>query len=123
MSAKKLKVGLPKCEKDSIWQYILDHAYPRGDLYKITFCVKDRDDWERRIIARMNGLQRIDEKKLESKMENRNFGFLQWQKQANEFGIKINNITKNGSLFQKLTLFIYRKCRDYINATQPSINP
>lgn len=109
--ARIRKNGHKKNEDDAIWQYFMDHAYPKGVGYIITFPIKDRWQWRDRIYARMNGVWRNEERTLEEKMQRQMTEYKNTKYYLDNMNRTSSHILTKGSLYEKIVLWVYQKAR------------
>ena len=101
-------------QEDAIWQYFIDHARVlRNGYFRIIFHVKDVDDFWQRLYTRYAGeFMRQKYEKLERASSKASFSLKIMNDRANMFGHICEHIDKQGTIVQKLLLWLYRRTRD-----------
>lgn len=94
-------------QEDALWAYFIDHSNSTKNGYKaISFKIKSRDDFWRRVFARHNGdFQRYDTLERETKLNNY---------AGDRLNKRLAWIEHNGSRWQKFLRWIEIKARKEI---------
>jgi hypothetical protein len=109
-----LKKSFTQNQEDAIWQYFIDHSkiQPNGYL-GIMFYVKDVDDFWKRVYARYTGdFKRYD--KLEKQMRQDSIAFSIMKADSRRKSKVTDRIDSDGTLKEKMILWLYRKTRDIL---------
>ncbi len=110
--------GVHRKGDDAVWQYILDHANPSPSGHmRVSFFLKDRNEWDRRINARRNGVYRRSEFDMEKdwkSFENAHTAFVVHRNMQAEFNRRVSSIDNNGSVIEKGKLWLFRKLRKHL---------
>lgn len=110
--------GLNKSKDDAVWQYLLDHATPSKKGHKISFYIRYRAEWESKILSRMKGNYRNDERKLEEKLEKQCKEYEQEKcfegqyyrllKITEDSEIKKNKLLESNNIYIRLISYLYK---------------
>lgn len=85
---KPIYYGKEKNWNDAVWQYLMDHATVTRKGVIINFMIRNRNDWEWRIVNRVEGTQRVDLDEIERKINEA------WFNQA-DLAIKYGSVMGN----------------------------
>lgn len=108
--------------KQAVWQYIIDHSLPQKDGYmRILFYVKDKADFDKRVMYRLRGFKRYDDEDTKARCKERLEEFNKYKQYhtaqshiatcRHEIATKID---ATGTLKDRIILWAYRKTRDYL---------
>lgn len=102
-------------QEDALYQFFIDHSrIQKNGYYGIMFYIKDIDDFWRRVYARYTGdYKRYDI--LEKEYRRQQLAVHYFKKIAYRRSKACDQIDKNGTVYSKIMLFLYRKSRDYID--------
>jgi outer membrane cobalamin receptor len=107
--------------KNVVWQYILDHALVQKDGYmRILFYIKDKKDFDKRVMYRLRGFKRYDEEDFKEASNRRLEEVNKWKNTYNYHLAKTIKINKRieeikvGKLRDKLLFWFYKKIKNYL---------
>lgn len=113
------KKSFTQKQEDALWQYFIDHSRVMSTGYLgVLFYVKNVDDFWRRVFARANGdFQRYEKEDKET----RQLKYIKLirelrahRERAEHISRRCNHIDSEGSLYEKLVLFLYRRTRKHL---------
>ena len=100
-----------KITKRIVWQYLLDHSRVTANGYiHIVMYMKDKDDFYKRVMSRMHGYKRKEDKEEQGKIRNNEDQMLLASKRNDFFQASKNPFDRFIGLIQKL-LNKYKRLR------------
>lgn len=113
------KKSFTQQQEDALWQYFIDHSIlETSTFFRISFGVRDVDDFWKRVYARYTGeFSRYNklEKAQKQQQTAHNFEIARNRKHAEI----TNRIDASGSLWERLILWLHRKTKVMIYGEKP----
>lgn len=102
----------------AIWQYLIDHSKIQSNGYLgVLLYFRDKADFWRRVQSRYDGYSRKDIEKIEEKACKQHIiwtTYKYYKKMSKKNYTIATRIDKDGSLKEKVCLWLYRKTRNYL---------
>lgn len=109
--------AIPEDDMDAAWQWLMDHASPSRNGFKVTAYVKNKNDFRYRVLARGRGIYRNDEGNMKKEIEEFVSEYGQWKRETKISGMlgrRVDLLWKSGSLYERAIVCLYRLTRDYL---------